>query len=116
MQRESTGRARIWLMIAGVATLVPAAMHGGDELPGLRAGTGLTVVSRLMRLGFLVSPPVVGLVADAVGLCAGLLVVPLAGSLVSVLAGVLSAARSEQMSELIPTESAPRTGTTSASQ
>ncbi|WP_245814615.1 MFS transporter [Cystobacter ferrugineus] len=26
----------------GVATLVPAAMHGADELPGLRAGTGLT--------------------------------------------------------------------------
>jgi MFS family permease len=24
----------------GVATLVPAAMHGADELPGLRAGTG----------------------------------------------------------------------------
>ncbi|OJT25507.1 MFS transporter [Archangium sp. Cb G35] len=77
----------------GVATLVPAAMHGADELPGLRAGTGLTVVSWLMRLGFLVSPPAVGLVADAVGLRVGLLVVPLAGTLVLVLAGVLSAAR-----------------------
>ncbi|HYO68545.1 MAG TPA: hypothetical protein VEU33_20930 [Archangium sp.] len=32
-----------------------------------------------MRLGFLVSPPVVGLIADAVGLRVGLLVVPLAG-------------------------------------
>ena len=77
----------------GVATLVPAAMHGADELPGLRAGTGLTVVSWLMRLGFLVSPPVVGLVADAVGLRVGLLVVPFAGVLVLTLAGVLSAAR-----------------------
>ncbi|WNG45387.1 MFS transporter [Archangium minus] len=77
----------------GVATLVPAAMHGADELPGLRAGTGLTVLSWLMRLGFLVSPPVVGLVADAVGLRVGLLVVPFAGTLVLVLSGVLSAAR-----------------------
>jgi len=77
----------------GVATLVPAAMHGADELPGLRAGTGLTLLSWLMRLGLLVSPPIVGLVADAVGLRVGLLVVPLAGALVLALAGVLSAAR-----------------------
>ena len=35
----------------GVATLVPAAMHGADQLPGLRAGTGLTAVTWLMRSG-----------------------------------------------------------------
>lgn len=74
----------------GVATLVPAAMHGADELPGLRPGTGLTIISWLMRIGFLVSPPIVGLVADTTSLRAGLLVVPLAGVLVVLLAGVLS--------------------------
>jgi MFS family permease len=73
----------------GSATLVPAAMHEADELPGLRAGTGLTIVSWLMRLGFLASPPLVGMVADAVGLRYGLLVVPAAGLLVVFLAGVL---------------------------
>ncbi|MFC7828901.1 MFS transporter [Streptomyces sp. NPDC057375] len=73
----------------GVATLVPAAMHEADELPGLRPGSGLTLVSWLMRLGFLLSPPVVGLVADATSLRVGLLVVPLAGMLVLVCAGVL---------------------------
>ncbi|WP_163866956.1 MFS transporter [Myxococcus eversor] len=77
----------------GVSTLVPAAMHGADELPGLRPGTGLTLVSWLMRLGFLLSPPIVGLVADAVGLRVGLLVVPLAGVLVLALSRVLSANR-----------------------
>ncbi|MCK9794083.1 MFS transporter [Isoptericola sp. 4D.3] len=77
----------------GVATLVPAAMHEADELPGLRAGTGLTVVSWLMRLGFLLSPPVVGLVADATSLRVGLLVLPLAGLVVIVAAGVLSGRR-----------------------
>jgi MFS family permease len=77
----------------GVATLVPAAMHEADELPGLRAGTGLTVVSWLMRLGFLLSPPVVGLVADATSLRVGLLVLPLAGVGVVVAAGVLSGRR-----------------------
>ncbi|MBF5083449.1 MFS transporter [Quadrisphaera sp. INWT6] len=77
----------------GVATLVPAAMHEADELPGLRPGTGLTLVSWLMRLGFLVSPPVVGLVADEVGLRAGLLVVPLAGLVAFGLAGALRTQR-----------------------
>ncbi|GAA4701968.1 Fucose permease [Promicromonospora umidemergens] len=73
----------------GSATLVPAAMHEADELPGLRPGTGLTIVSWLMRLGFLASPPLVGMVADAVGLRYGLLVVPVAGLLIVLLAGVL---------------------------
>ena len=27
----------------GVATLIPAAMHAADQLPGMRPGTGLTV-------------------------------------------------------------------------
>jgi hypothetical protein len=35
----------------GVATLVPAAMHTADELPGLPPGTGLTIVSQLLRGG-----------------------------------------------------------------
>lgn len=74
----------------GVATLVPAAMHAADELPGLKPGTGLTVVSWLMRLSFLLSPPIVGAVADATSLRAALVVVPLAGLAVVVLASVLS--------------------------
>ncbi|MGW9417162.1 MFS transporter [Cellulosimicrobium funkei] len=77
----------------GVATLVPAAMQQADELPGLRAGTGLTLVSWLMRLGFLLSPPIVGLVADATSLRTGLLVLPLAGVVVVLLAGVLAPRR-----------------------
>ncbi len=74
----------------GVATLVPAAMTAADHLPGLAPGTGLTIVTWLMRVGFLVSPPVVGLVADATSLRVGLLVVPLAGLVVVLVAGVLA--------------------------
>ncbi len=73
----------------GSATMVPAAMHAADELPGLRPGTGLTVLTWLMRIGFLGSPIVVGAVADSVSLRAGLLTVPLAGLVVVVLAGAL---------------------------
>lgn len=77
----------------GVATLVPAAMTAADHLTGLAPGTGLTIVTWLMRVGFLVSPPVVGLVADATSLRVGLLVVPLAGLVVVLLAGVLAGRR-----------------------
>ena len=73
----------------GVATLVPAAMHEADGLPGLKSGSGLTIVSWLMRLGFLLSPPAVGLVADGTSLRVGLVVVPLAGLLALLLAGAL---------------------------
>jgi MFS family permease len=74
----------------GVATLIPAAMHGADEMPGLRPGAGLTIVSWLLRVGFLVSPPVVGAIADYSTLRQGLLVVPLAGLLVMLSSKVLA--------------------------
>jgi MFS family permease len=74
----------------GVATLIPAAMHAADELPGFRAGTGLTIVSWLLRVGFLVAPPLVGAIADLSGLRYGLLIVPLAGLLVVLFAPVLA--------------------------
>jgi MFS family permease len=73
----------------GVATLVPAAMHTADELPGLAPGTGLTIVSWLLRGGFLLSPPLVGLVADQSSLRVGLLSVVLAGVVTVVLGRVL---------------------------
>jgi MFS family permease len=75
----------------GVATLIPAAMHRADQLPGLRPGSGLTVLTWLMRLGFFGAPLLVGVVADAVSLRAGLIAVPVAGVVVVALAGALSA-------------------------
>jgi len=77
----------------GVSTLIPAAMQAADELPGFRAGTGLTIVSWLLRVGFLVSPPIVGAIADSSALRFGLLIVPVAGLLVVVFAGVLAGRR-----------------------
>ncbi|MGD7706221.1 MFS transporter [Microlunatus sp. Y2014] len=82
----------------GVATVIPAAMHEADELPGLRQGTGLTMVSWLLRLGSLASPPLVGLVADASELRYGLIVVPIAGVAVMVLAQALQGRRPRPVS------------------
>lgn len=77
----------------GVATLVPSAMHAADQLPGLRPGSGLTILTWLMRVGFFGAPLLVGVIADATSLRTGLLVVPIAGGLVVALSGVLSARR-----------------------
>jgi fucose permease len=77
----------------GVATLIPAAMHGADRLRGMRPGTGLTAVTWLMRVGFFGAPLIVGVVADATSLRVGLLSVPIAGLVVVALAGALSARR-----------------------
>jgi MFS family permease len=77
----------------GVATVIPAAMHGADQLPGMRPGSGLTAVTWLMRIGFFGAPLVVGIIADATSLRVGLLSVPVAGLVVMALAGALSARR-----------------------
>ncbi|MFD1544894.1 MFS transporter [Nonomuraea guangzhouensis] len=86
----ATALAGFALAGLGVATLVPAAMHTADELPGLPRGTGLTIVSWLLRGGFLLSPPLVGFVADLTSLRVGLLSVVLAGVITVVLAHVLT--------------------------
>jgi MFS family permease len=82
----------------GVATLIPAAMHGADQLPGMRPGTGLTVLTWLMRVGFFGAPLLVGVIADATSLRVGLLSVPVAGVVVMALAGALSARRRPSLS------------------
>lgn len=77
----------------GSATIIPAALQAADALPGLRHGAGLTIVSWLLRLGFLLSPPFVGFIADNAGLRAGLIVVPVAGVAAILFAGVLEGRR-----------------------
>jgi MFS family permease len=75
----------------GVATLIPAVFAAADQLPGLPHGAGLAVSNWLLRIGFLLSPPLIGLVADTAGLRIALLTVVLAGTGVLVLGRVLRA-------------------------
>ena len=60
----------------GIATAIPSAMHAANELPGMRSGSGLTIVTWMMRLGFFAGPPLIGVLADATTLRWALLVVP----------------------------------------
>lgn len=73
----------------GCATLVPAAFEAAESIPGLAHGTGLTILSWLMRIGFLISPPLVGLLADATSLRTALIVVPIMGVIIALAAGKL---------------------------
>src|SRR5690606_26920191 len=61
----------------GVATLFPAGYRAADDLPGVPQGVGITVVGWFARLGFFVSPPVVGALADALTLRYALWMMPL---------------------------------------
>lgn len=70
------------LMGFGCATLVPAAFAAAARVPGLAHGTGIAILGWLMRLGFLLTSPVIGVISDAAGLRAAL-VVPLAAGLVA---------------------------------
>ncbi|WP_231916088.1 MFS transporter [Microbacterium karelineae] len=73
----------------GCAPTIPLAMQEADRLPGLRPGVGLTIVTWLMRLAFLFAPPLVGSIADASSLRAGLTVSLVGGVVVLVLAFVM---------------------------
>ena len=81
--------AGFFLAGLGSATLVPSAYHAADLVPGLRPGTGLAVVSWLMRGAFLSLSPFVGVVSDALGLRLAFLVIPVAAMLAVLAAGHL---------------------------
>lgn len=92
----------VWTMLVGMvlaglgcAAIVPVAMNAADDIPGMRAGVGLTVVTWLMRLSFLLGPPLVGLMVEATSLRSAILVLPVAGAVTVVSAAVLAPGRRE---------------------
>ncbi|WP_062378579.1 MFS transporter [Demequina pelophila] len=74
----------------GVATLIPSAMAVADELPGFKHGAALTYLGWLLRASFLVSPPLVGLLADSFSIRVGLALMPVSAVMVLLLARVLT--------------------------
>ena len=64
----------------GCATLIPAAYAAADSVPGVRDGTGVAVLGWLLRIGFLVTSPLIGVISDLAGLRIALLL-PLAAGL-----------------------------------
>ncbi|WP_010534220.1 MFS transporter [Brachybacterium squillarum] len=60
----------------GIATLFPAAYRAADDMEGVPHGVGITVVGWFARLGFFLTPPLVGVLADALTLRYALWLVP----------------------------------------
>ena len=83
----------LWAL--GVCLIFPAAMSAAGENP-VRPADALAVVSTAGYAGILLGPPVIGLLADHVGLGGALLVVPVLGIAIAVLAPVLRPVPSER--------------------
>jgi fucose permease len=77
----------------GLANSVPVLFGAAGRMPGLAAGAALAAVATTGYGGFLAGPPVIGLVADAVGLPAALGLVVLACALIGMGAGLVRPAR-----------------------
>ena len=76
----------------GIAPAFPTLFHASGHWPGVRSGDGVTVLSWVARFGFLVTPPVVGLIADSAGIGAGLTIGAAAALAYALLAGRLAPA------------------------
>lgn len=95
----------------GIATLFPAAFRAADDMPGVPPGLGVTLVGWLARVGFFVSPPVVGALADAFTLRYALWLMPIYAVGILVFSGALSdqrgSAASRSADEPCPAPTAP---------
>ncbi len=80
----------------GSATLVPGALGAAGRLPGVGRAGGVTLVNWLMRVGYLGTSPLVGVVATGAGLRWGLGVLVLIGILTIVFARRLDVRRDER--------------------
>jgi len=96
-----SGAALIWpsipvtlaaMVLAGVgsASVVPLAMNAADDIPGLAPGTGLTIITWLQRLAFLLAPPLIGAIVESTTLRAAMFEIPLAGLLLVATCWVLA--------------------------
>ena len=63
----------------GASASVPLAYNAAHDIRGMDPVVGLTIVSWLGRLAFLVAPPLVGVLVQHTSLLAAMLVIPAAG-------------------------------------
>jgi len=78
---------------AGLSCVFPVVLSAAGQTPGIAAGPAIALVSALGYGGFLVGPPLIGLVAEVVSLPVALSVVVAMGAIMVGLAGSLAPAR-----------------------
>lgn len=62
---------------AGLAAVVPIAFRRASNTAGIPPGTGVAAVATVGYTGFLAGPPLIGLLAEAIGLRPALFIVPI---------------------------------------
>nr|WP_246475836.1 MFS transporter [Brevibacterium renqingii] len=80
----------------GSATLVPGALGAAAQLPGIGRAGGVTLVNWLMRVGYLGTSPLVGIIAAEAGLRWGIGLLVLVGVLATVFAHRLDPVRTAE--------------------
>ena len=73
----------------GIANIIPVLFSAAAQVPGVPPGRALAAVATTGYLGFLAGPPLIGAVAEAAGLAAGLGLVSGACAFVALRAGAL---------------------------
>jgi MFS family permease len=86
----------------GSATIVPSALAAASKLPGVGESAGVTLVSWLMRVGFLITSPLIGSVTAATSLRWGLAILIPVGIAAFLLARTLAPRRSAQHHDPVP--------------
>ena len=84
----------------GTALVFPTAMSAGGETPG-RPSDGIAVVSTIGYGGFLLGPPLIGLLADQTGLADALLVLVVLAAGIVVLAPATAKIRLSSPAEVV---------------
>ena len=75
----------------GVALVIPAAFTAAGRLPGVHPGAAVAVVSSIGFVGFMMGPPVIGHLAEAITLPVALALLPI---LTAIIALVVRTSRS----------------------
>lgn len=75
---------------AGFSVIVPLVFGSGGRVPGVHPGAGIATVTGLGYLGFLVGPPSIGFLAQAVGLRFALVLVVAMCIIAAALAGAVA--------------------------
>ena len=71
---------------AGLAVMIPVAVSSAADITDRPRAHALAVITGLMYLGFIIGPPLIGVVAESVGLSRALLIPALLGLVVAVAA------------------------------
>jgi MFS family permease len=71
---------------AGLATVIPVVFRAAGSTPGMSPGIALAAVSSTGYLGFVAGPPIIGSLAEAIGLPTALVLLVALGAVVAALA------------------------------